>query len=95
MVRQVSMAVQTYRGTVADQSDTVVLEKGASLPPGTEVLVTPVTAAQPRRGSPQALAEAFRESHADPEDVRELMRLIEESRLPADWSGVFDGATEE
>ena len=39
--------------------------------------VWPQPAEEPRRGSPQALAEAFRESHADPEDIRELMRLIE------------------
>lgn len=40
---------------------------------------------QPRKGSPQAVLKAMRRCPAKKKDVEELMRLIEEGRLPVDW----------
>ncbi len=76
----------TYRGTVTKQGKVVLLEEGVSLPAGTEVLVTLVASTPLRRGSPAAVLRAIHsEPHLSPEDVKELERLIQESRADVDW----------
>ena len=46
---------------------------------------------EPNRGSPQAVLEAMRgEPHVPSEDVDELLRGINEARLPLKEKGVFD-----
>jgi len=70
------MTGTTYRGVVKDK--TVILEEGAALPEGTEVLVTPLEAVL---GSPQAVLAAMdAPPHLKPEDIEELRRRIEEGR---------------
>ena len=72
------MTGTTYRGVVKDKM--VILEEGAALPEGTEVLVTPFEAVL---GSPQAVLAAMdAPPHLKPEDVEELRRLIEEGKRP-------------
>ncbi|MBI3946026.1 MAG: hypothetical protein HY321_08915 [Armatimonadetes bacterium] len=85
-----ALTLATYRGKVSDQSDTVVLEEGAALPPGTEVLVTPVGQVPPRRGSPAAVLRALQAGpEVTAEDVEELLRAIHESQSDVDWQGPF------
>ena len=67
-----------YKGIVRGKATT--LEEPGVLPEGTEVLVTPLEAA---KGSPQAILAAMDAApHVAPEDVDELMRLIEEGKRP-------------
>jgi hypothetical protein len=67
-----------YKGIVRGKA--ITLEKPGVLPEGTEVLVTPLEAA---KGSPQAILAAIDAApHVAPEDVDELMRLIEEGKRP-------------
>jgi hypothetical protein len=72
------MSVITYQGTV--RNGAVILEEGAALPDGTQVLVTPLGLVP---GTPQAVLAAMRaEPHLRPEDVDEFERLIEEGERP-------------
>jgi hypothetical protein len=72
------MAKTAYKGIV--KGKTIVLEEVADLPEGAEVLVTPLEA---EKGSPQAVLAAMdAPPHVKPEDVDELMRLIEEGKRP-------------
>ncbi|MBI3462131.1 MAG: hypothetical protein HY000_03590 [Planctomycetes bacterium] len=74
-----------YKGIV--KGSTVILEAGAALDEGTEVLVTPLTASP---GSPQALLAAMTaEPHLKPEDVDELEQLIEEGKRPVSFTSAF------
>ena len=58
----------------------VALEETANLPEGAEVLVTPI---ETEKGSPQAiLSAAISPPHLNPEDVNELMTLIEDGKRP-------------
>lgn len=67
-----------YKGVVKGR--TVVLDEAADLPEGTEVLVTAVEAL---RGSPQGVLAAMdAPPHVEPEDVDELVRLIEQGKRP-------------
>jgi hypothetical protein len=46
---------------------------------------------EPEPGSPQAVLQAMRgEPHVSSEDVDELLRMIEEGKLPVEDKGVFD-----
>lgn len=79
------MAKSTYRGIV--KGGTIVVEEAADLPEGTEVLVTSLDA---RRGSPQAVLRAMEDQpHVTPEDVDELMRLIQEGKRPVRYQNPF------
>jgi hypothetical protein len=72
------MGNTAYKGIVKGR--TVVLEAAADLAEGTEVLVTPLKAP---RGSPQAVLAAIdAPPRIKPEDVNELMLLIEEGKRP-------------
>jgi hypothetical protein len=65
------------------QGSTVILEEGAVLPEGIEVLVTPLQALP---GSPQALLAAMKaEPHLKSEDVDEFERCIEEGKRPVSY----------
>jgi hypothetical protein len=67
-----------YKGIV--KGGTVVLEEAVDLPEGAEVLVTPVA---PPKGSPRAVLAAIdAPPHIKPEDVDELMLLIEKGKRP-------------
>lgn len=45
----------------------------------------------PRPGSPQAILQVVNAPpHLDPEDVREMERLIEEGAMPIDWEPLFE-----
>jgi hypothetical protein len=82
----------TLKGIVKD--NVIELLDNVELPEGTEVEVLivrePSSADGFRRGSPQAVLAAMAGSKVTAEDVDELMRLIKESRSPADSRGVFD-----
>lgn len=72
------MAVAEYRGVVKGRN--VVLEKGAELPDGTGVIVTPV---RPVKGSPKAVLAALKRSHHMSHEVgEELRRHIKEAKQP-------------
>ena len=72
------MTTSAYRGIVRD--GTIVLDEGAQLSDGVEVLVTPVPATP---GSPSVLLEALDAAPRVPTEwVDELDRLIEEGRRP-------------
>lgn len=72
------MSKPAYKGVVKGR--TVMLEELVDLPEGAEVLVTPVEA---EKGSPQAILAAMdAPPHCKPEDVDELMRLIEKGKRP-------------
>jgi hypothetical protein len=68
------MAAGACKGVIKGGS--VVLEEGATLAEGTEVLVTPL---QADPGTPEASRSG---PHVRPEDVDELERLIEEGQRP-------------
>ncbi len=72
------MTQPVYKGIVRGKA--VMLQEPVDLPEGTEVIVTPLAAAQ---GSPQAVLAAMdAPPHVQPEDVEELRRLIEEGKRP-------------
>jgi len=72
------MTQPVYKGIVRGKA--VMLQEPVDLPEGTEVIVTPLAAAQ---GSPQAVLVAMdAPPHVQPEDVEELRRLIEEGKRP-------------
>jgi len=72
------MSKPAYKGIVKGR--TVVLKEIADLPEGSEVMVTPVEAA---KGSPQAVLAAIgAPPHVRPEDVDEMLRLIEKGKRP-------------
>ena len=67
-----------FKGIV--RGKTIALEGSVSLPEGTEVLVTPLEVA---KGSPQAvLAIMDAPPQVKSENVKELVRLIEEGKRP-------------
>jgi hypothetical protein len=67
-----------YKGIV--KGGTVVLEEAADLPEGAEVLVTLMA---PPKGSPKAVLAAIdAPPHVKPEDVDELMLMIEKGKRP-------------
>ncbi len=58
----------------------ILNDQEVRLPDGTEVLVTPLTAA---KGSPEAILAAMdAPPHLKPQDVEELRRLIEGGKRP-------------
>jgi hypothetical protein len=72
------MPASLCKGVVRGRS--VILDKGARLPEGTRVVVTPV---DPERGSPAAILAALAASpKVNPMDVDELERLIEAGKQP-------------
>jgi len=72
------MTQPVYKGIVRGKA--VMLQEPVDLPEGTEVIVTPLAAAQ---GSPQAVLAAMdAPPHVQPEAVEELRRLIEEGKRP-------------
>lgn len=72
------MSKPAYKGVVKGRN--IMLEEGVALPEGAKVLVTPLEA---EKGSPQALLAAMdAPPHCKPEDVDELMRLINEGKRP-------------
>lgn len=72
------MSKPAYKGVVKGRN--IMLEEGVDLPEGAKVLVTPLEAEE---GSPQALLAAMdAPPHCKPEDVDELMRLINEGKRP-------------
>lgn len=74
-----------YKGVV--KGNNVVLEEGAALPEGTEVLVTPIEVA---RGSPQAVLNAIdTPPHLKSEDVEELLSLIEKGKVAVSYKDPF------
>ena len=78
----IRMGAVTCKGIV--KGGTVILEAGATLPEGIEVLVTPLYAIP---GSPQALLAAMKmEPHLKPEDVDEFERLIDEGKRPVSYA---------
>lgn len=67
----------------------VVLEGDNSLPEGTRVMVTPLAA---ERGSIQAVLNAMEATRpARSEDVDELLRVIDEGKLPVRHRDCFSG----
>jgi len=72
------MSKPAYKGVV--KGKTVVLKEVTDLPEGSEVLVTPMEAV---KGSPQAVLAAIdAPPHVSPEDVDEMLRLIEKGKRP-------------
>ena len=72
------MPTSLCKGIVLGRS--VILDKGATLPEGTRVVVTPVDS---ERGSPAAILAALAASpKVNPMDVNELERLIEAGKQP-------------
>lgn len=83
----------TLKGIV--HGNVVELQDPIDLPEGTEVEIVIHAAPQPagryRKGSAQAILAALADApKVDAEDVGELMRVIRESRQPADFRGIFD-----
>jgi hypothetical protein len=76
------------------RGNAVELQDPIDLPEGTEVEIVIHAAPQPagryRKGSAQAILAAVAEVESKPEDVRELLRLIRESRQPADFRPIFE-----
>lgn len=72
------MIQTSWKGVVKGKK--VMLGKDAKFPDGTEVLVTPLAAAQ---GTPQAVLAAIdAPPHLKPHDVEEFQRMIAESKRP-------------
>lgn len=75
------MSKPAYKGIVKGR--TVVLKDIADLPEGSEVMVTPVEVG---KGSPQAVLGAIdAPPHVKPEDVDEMLRLIEKGKRPVGY----------
>jgi hypothetical protein len=82
------MVMAMYEGVV--KGNKVLLKKGAALPDGTKVVVTPV---EFTRGSSQAILAALDASpHPTSADVEELRRLIAEGKQPARYDDPFKRA---
>lgn len=85
----------TYKGVA--RGKTIELDEVLPFPEGEPVSVS----VQPlkselRPGSAQAIRQAMHEPpHLSEEDVAALERAIEESKLPVNFRGVFDEASEE
>jgi len=72
------MSKAVYKGIIKGR--TVILRKAGDLPEGAEVLVTPVG---PPKGSPRTVLTAIdAPPQVKPEDVEELIRLIDEGKRP-------------
>ena len=81
------MANKGYRGIVRNQA-IVLLDGPATIPDGTEVLVTPI---EPSPGSSAALLAAMdSEPHVPSEWVDELEALIAEGQRPPSFEHPFD-----
>lgn len=82
------MVMRAHKGVV--KGNKVRLEKGAQLPDGTEVVVTPL---EMIKGSPPAvLAAVDAPPYLKPEDVEEFRRLIKEGRRPVSYEDPFKKA---
>ena len=78
------MTTKTYRGTVRNQT-IILLDGSATIPEGTEVLITPIdpVPVDPVPGSSAALLAAMdSEPHVPSEWVDELEALIAEGQRP-------------
>ena len=76
------MASTTYHGVVRGR--TVVFPEGEAVPvEGTEVVVTPIA---PERGTAAAVLAAMASTPPVPAEwVEELMRIIEEGKMPVSY----------
>jgi hypothetical protein len=76
------LQIVTYKGIV--KGNTVILEAGAELPDGAEVIITPM------KGTPAAVLAALDASPClEPGDVEELLRRIEEGKQLARYEDPF------
>jgi len=81
------MVMTACKGVVKGKK--VLLEEGAELPDGTEVVVSPIAMA---KGSPAAVLAAMKAPpHLKPEDVDEFERLIKEGQRPVSYESPFQG----
>ena len=82
------MQLLTYHGVV--RGGTIFLDAGSNLPEGSEVVVTPLVATPPIRGTAVAVLAAMDATPSVPSEwVDEMERLIEEGRRPPTWTAPF------